>query len=50
MNEPDAQQLLLRLVMAWDADQDEEFSDLLDEARARLGLKLAADDSDEAGR
>lgn len=50
----DAEQLLRRLVIAWDADQDEEFADLIAEARAQMGFKLAdedgGDDDTEAGR
>jgi deoxycytidylate deaminase len=39
-------QLLKRVVIAWDADQDEEFMDAMRDARARLGLKLS-DDADD---
>jgi hypothetical protein len=33
--------VLKKLVIAWDAEQDEEFDEALDEAHALLGFTLA---------
>lgn len=38
---PGWQQVLKKLVIAWDADQDLEFDEAIDEARALIGFKLA---------
>lgn len=38
------EELLRRIVMAFDADQDEEFDRALEHARKRLGLKLVDDE------
>lgn len=38
----DARALLKRIVMSWDADQDEEFIEAVSEARALLGFVLDA--------
>ena len=42
----DTRGLLRRLVIAWDADQDEEFDEAMREARELVGLRLA-DDADD---
>ena len=39
-------ELLRRIVIAWDAEQDQEFDAAITEARVRLGLKLH-EDADE---
>lgn len=36
--------LVKRLVIAWDADQDEEFDRLMTQARRAVGLRLADDE------
>ena len=38
--------ILRKLVIAWDAEQDEEFDEAISEARTALGLRLA-DDADD---
>jgi hypothetical protein len=43
MNDHD---LLKRIVIAWDADQDEEFIEAMRDARARLGFTLVEDADD----
>jgi hypothetical protein len=38
-----ASDILRKLIIAWDADQDLEFDEALDAARKLLGFKLRAD-------
>jgi hypothetical protein len=35
--------LLRRLIIAWDSDQDEEFSEAMDEVRSAVGFVLTDD-------
>lgn len=41
-----AEELLRKVVMAWDAGQDEDFIEAVAEARQSLGLTLVADHED----